>query len=361
MTLVSSLAFPGSKTLAGWWRQLANYQPRAFGVGYLFVHRLEAPVSLNKAKRIDPLFHLLLQALDRETANANSGGLDALARLEARLHLGRQVLYQVLRSLEAEELAHGDRAGRWRLTPKGSQALAHGEYPIETCERRVFHFLERMNVSGERSRPPHFVNLRGDTGQAWSVGESCPFDIDLLRRCIQQPAAWKGSFGFPPEIRQLVEAANSSRLEAAEAPEAWQKVIVDRPERYLAAWMLVADTGEHSCLLVFSARQDGWTLNSSEPLLRIGQNWHELFPGLVSEPDKESLQKAWLGWAHSRGLPDADAGACALSLAGHRLQVQAGQAVLDRLKKAKSDVFKGETWLLIGDGHMRTAVMLQVQ
>lgn len=100
-------------------------------------------------------------------------------------------------------------------------------------------------------------------------------------------------------------------------------------------------------------------MNSTETLLRSAA-WSELFPALNVAPDMEELKEAWLHWANSRGLPDSEAQACELSLAGHRLHVQAGPTIVERLKKAKSDVFKGETWLLIGDGALRTAVLLQI-
>ncbi len=364
MTTVSSLAFPGSKTLAGWWRQLAAHQPRAFGVGYLFIHRVEVPVSLARLRKIDRFVQLLLQALDRETARAgpNRGGEgpDLLARLESRLHLGRQALFQVLRSVQAEELTLDNPPGSWQLTAKGRLALAHGEYPIEAFERRVLCFLERWDESGARLQPPHFVNLRGNAGQAWSGADSCPFEIGLVRDTLQQAKEWKTRFGFPLEILQIRDTSLPAGEDGPGNPAAWQRVIVDRPERLLVAWALVPGPA-NSCLRAFSARQDGWALQTAEPLLHVAEGWEELFPTLAVEPDRNMLQKAWQAWAKSRGIGEADAAACSLALTGHRLEVHTGHNVLERLKKAKSDVFKGDAWLLIGEGHIRTAVQLQVR
>ena len=362
MTLVSSLAFPGSKTLAGWWRQLASHQPRAFGVGYLFLHRVEAAVLAEKPRQFDPLVLLLLQALDRECSSADAtdaGRRDLLSRLEARLCLNRQVLFQMLRSLEIEELAHG-RSGAWNLTDKGKRALAHGEYPVKAVDRRAFHFLERWDVSGERAPPPHFVSLRGDAGQAWTA-EDCPFDVALVQDCVQRSTEWKTRFGFPLEIQRALGPSSPVTEEGTAEPDAWQRVIVDRPERYLAVWVLVPGPSEQSCLLAFAARQDGWALNSSEPLMRIADGWQDVLPSLCAAPAAESLRRAWTAWAHSRGLTDADADAAGLSLLGHCLEVQTPPSALERLKKAKSDVFKGDTWLLIGDGLIRTAVVLRLR
>ena len=35
--------------------------------------------------------------------------------------------------------------------------------------------------------------------------------------------------------------------------------------------------------------------------------------------------------------------------------------LIERLRAARSDVFKGEAWLLVGDGYMRTAVQLTIK
>src|SRR5436309_1662012 len=42
MDSASSLAYPGSRVLAGWCRQLQPHAPAALWVGYLWVHRVEA-------------------------------------------------------------------------------------------------------------------------------------------------------------------------------------------------------------------------------------------------------------------------------------------------------------------------------
>src|SRR5262249_38746862 len=99
MTVASSLAFPGSRTLAGWWRQLAPFRPFALWTGHLFLHHVEALVRLNRACRPDPFTLLVLKALTLATTAA---GLDAL------LHLGKQVVGQVLRVLAEEGLVQSD-------------------------------------------------------------------------------------------------------------------------------------------------------------------------------------------------------------------------------------------------------------
>src|SRR6516225_6397617 len=116
MTAAPSLAFPGGRKLAGWWRQLAAYRPLGLWVGHLLLHHVEAAVRLSHPRRPDPLTLFLLRAL--ALAGPENEGRPAppdavLDRLDSRLHLGRQVLRQALRDLEAEGLAAPDASGRW--------------------------------------------------------------------------------------------------------------------------------------------------------------------------------------------------------------------------------------------------------
>src|SRR5947209_6815734 len=112
MTAGPALTFPGSRTVAGWWRQLAACQPRALWVGHLLLHRVEALVRVARPRRPERLTLLVLQAL-------HLGDGQPLEGLNARLHLGRQVLGRVLAALRAHGLAHVDAHGMWRATDAG--------------------------------------------------------------------------------------------------------------------------------------------------------------------------------------------------------------------------------------------------
>src|SRR5262245_57747564 len=126
MTPASSLAFPGSRKLAGWWRLLAPYQPQALWVGHLLFHHVEALVRLTQFGPADAFNLFLLRAValvDAETGATLAGA--SLDRLDDRLGLGRPVLRQALRGLEAEGLIWPIPArGSWSLTDLGRQALS---------------------------------------------------------------------------------------------------------------------------------------------------------------------------------------------------------------------------------------------
>src|SRR5437868_6430014 len=106
MTSASSLAFPGSRTLATWWQQLAPFAPRSLRVGYLFVHRLEAAGSWLQPRPLEPLLQLVLESLAL-------GPLAAAHLLNSRLPLGTPVLSRLLQSSESARLVAGP---PWVLT-----------------------------------------------------------------------------------------------------------------------------------------------------------------------------------------------------------------------------------------------------
>src|ERR1043166_5686333 len=141
MDRASSQIFPGSKTLAGWWRQLAPHQPTAFAIGYLFLHRIEAPVHVLCDQPLDPLGHLVLQAVNLDACN-----------LEQRLHLPMPALRSVLAQLQLDQLVM-PAANGWQITERGRGAVQAGTIPVQVVQRRVFPFLEQMDSSGARSRP----------------------------------------------------------------------------------------------------------------------------------------------------------------------------------------------------------------
>ncbi len=75
---------------------------------------------------------------------------------------------------------------------------------------------------------------------------------------------------------------------------------------------------------------------------------------------QEILRQAWQAWALPRGLTESQIADSTLLTAGHRLRVQAPDAVLDHLRATRSDVFKGDSWLLLGDGRVRAAANLEM-
>src|SRR5450755_2918913 len=104
MPSASSLAFRGSRTLAIWWRQLAPFEPQALGVGYLFLHRLDAPATWLQRQTLDPLLVLILQAFALEQQDASAPSEVSLSKLHQRLRLDFPILRSLVHALAALQL-----------------------------------------------------------------------------------------------------------------------------------------------------------------------------------------------------------------------------------------------------------------
>jgi hypothetical protein len=358
MTGATSPAFPGSRKLAGWWRQLAPYQPQALWVGHFLLHHVEALVRVSQACRPDPFTLFLLRALALSvsdfTADA-TGAAQILEYLDEHLHLGRQVLHQALRGLETDGLAQSCPSGRWTITGLGRDALERHEYPRAAHERRSFYFIESAEPNGPDRPPPHYVNVHYATGISWAVADDTHFDVGTLESCLRQPVEWKQQHGFPVNVQEVVRAG-SARPPGALAPPAWQSVIVDRPERIAAALVLTAA----GALVGLAIRPDGWTLQAGSPLFAIQAHWSTVFPNLPPELPPAMWRLVWRSWCESRGLPGDEAEACVVEQHGERLRVIAPPRLIERLRATRSDVFKGETLLLAGEGKVRTGAVVHL-
>ena len=344
MDRASSLIFPGSRTLAGWWRQLLPYQPLALWIGYGFLHRIEATVSVLRDQPVDPLTHLVLQALALEPADVVS-----VESLQARLRLPGVVVQRVLIGMAGTGLLARSTSDRWQLTERGNHALQHRHVPSHVQERRNFPFLERTDATGQRVGAVQFFPVAECAGAPWQVDDAHRFDVTELQRCIALSPDQKQPFGFPLDV---VALANGPDLEE------WQAVIVDRPERVLLALIVAGSDKE---MLGFAVKVEGWTLFDRVPIVRLPDPTSPLWPELAQPLPGSIWQEAWRSWCRQRQLPTNEVEICALNYHAPRLDVQAPGRLMQRLQAAKSDLFKGDAWLLVGEGYLRTAAQLAVR
>lgn len=337
MTTVSPPAYPSSRILAGWWRQLSSWQPQAVWVGHLLLHQVEAQVRLTRPCYPDPSDLLLLQALT-VTPEAN------LAALDQRLGLGRQMLMRWLRRLQTEELAARADGDCWVPTQLGRQALEHGAYPQAVRERRFFHFVEGESPG----QPPRFLNLMGEGCVPWSAPEGWQFDGALLQACITQSPEWKRRHGFPLDV------------EAIGCAGSWQQVMLDLPQRLTALMIQPKDPEGKRPLLGFAVRTENWELLASKPILALPEDGPDSASSIVPEASPEEWRQAWTAWCQPRALASAETEACPLEKVGPQLRIAVPARVLDRLRATRSDALKGEAWLLAGTGRVRSAALLQL-
>jgi hypothetical protein len=249
-----------SRALARWWGQLAPLHPRALWVGHLDLTHLDALVRVARPQPLDPLHRLLLRAVETPSPTT-------LDQLDTRLGLGPAPLFQWLRDLDAAGLVRRAEA-IYTLTAAGTEAIATGTYARPDRERRRFTFVD---VPGGA---PHFLLWRPRPGPA---GPASGVDVRLLAECVDRPADWKRTYGFPTDVTG-VEIADPT-LPAAEA---WRRVVVVRTERVPVALAVVGPADGPERLVGFVVVNDA--LAATEPAVELDAGWQAPFPELAADP-----------------------------------------------------------------------------
>jgi hypothetical protein len=350
MDSASSLPYPTSRALAGWWRQLQPHRPTALWVGWLFVHRVEALTECAEPRPIDPLSLHVLDALavsDRREESIHGQGADTLP---GGLHLPRGALLQLLAGLQKRQLVRRCPAGCWSLTEHGREVLLARVDTTSQRQRRVFVFVERLNPAGRRLAPPHFLSLADCDAPSWQVDEGHQFDVALLQACVDQSAAWKECHAFPGSVRRVVPP------QAADTPDAWEQIVIDRPQRMP---VVLAGAGGGGSLAGFAIQPESWTLHTEMLVLRLNAEAREVLPDLVVPVS--TWEEAWRLWCRQRHLPLSEAEACQLRFDGIHVDVHAPNALVQRLRTARSDLLHEESALLAGDGYLRAAALLRLR
>jgi hypothetical protein len=331
MSAGSSLGFPGGRTLAMWWRQLAGYQPAEMWVGYLTIHRVEATVGAFHLQILPPFEQLVFRAFALDLARAGR------APPASALHLPGDLVERVLCKLEVEGLITSVTQSR-ELTEAGRHALVDGAYLRPRSERRVFYYW-----TSHWHEPPvsRFVPLAQGEKLPWLPAPEVPFRVESLHASVEQASGWKASHGFPAEVCEV------KRPERGRLPD-WNQVVVAAPQRLFVA--VVRAAGENGpVLMAFSAQPHQWNLQTLQPAFAVpDENW-------LPCPSGEAWRAAFEEWCGQRHLDAADTEACTLSMCGERLLVRGPASVEDRVRSAR-----GEAWIMPGDLPVRPAARLEV-
>jgi hypothetical protein len=341
MTVPSEASFPGSRVLAGWWRELISVRPRSLWIGHFVLHRLEGLVRAFSPVTVGRLETLLLRFLQ------SSASIESEPRWE-RLSLNPVLLLRISHGLATEGLATrlGDRT--WKLTPKGIQAITDGKRDRMRDERRVFSFVSTLG--GESA---HFIRLLSEPPAAVAAALANPrFNPALYQACFTQSAEWKKRFGFPENV---------SAASGLNEPEStWRGLIIDHAASIALALVGTREESADGGLLGFWTGPAEWMLQSEQPAFRLAIGWQDVFPTLESVPAPDDWRRAWRSWCQARGLPASDVERCSLSLEDCRLAVHVPRRLLERLQALRSDALKGEAWVVAGAGPVRRAASLEV-
>jgi hypothetical protein len=320
MSATAAMALPSSRVVLTWWRELAGLSPRRLWFAHLILHLIEVLVEAETPRPLEPITSAVWSRL------ASSDTPLSIEDISDRLSLESHLLWMALNDLAGRKLASLE-SGGWRATGTGPSPADIVTRP----ERRTFTFAD--------GRPPTFLPLTAPTPPLPPT-PGWRFDLSALQTCIEQPREWKVRHGFPLDVVRLISS------------EDWHAVAVDQPAQ---AVLLFVETraGE---LLGHSVRGDSWSL-SAEPVLRGSP---EILTSLGADPGADGWRQAWQSWSQQRSLPGGEVEMCKLAPIDHRLVVSAPAKLLDRLRAARSDALKGESWILAGSGRVRSAAMLDL-
>jgi hypothetical protein len=347
MSAAFAPSWPGSRVLLGWWRELADRQPRQMRISRLLIHHVEALVRVPRSRALDRWQQALLRLASTRVPQRGE-----LIESFSDLQLEPPVLHRFVRELTDAGLLHRNGTGLWQLTPDGRHALETGTLSVHGEERRTFAFVDNAALG----RPPHFLPLERASSALAAAPESaaCSFDVASLEACLRQTPAWKARYHFPTDVDALLPP----HPDGSPAMN-WRRVILDAVEIRPLVFLHTTPTSATPPLLVFAVRPEGWALEP-EPLLTLAEGWEEALPDLMVEPSLEMWRQAWQAWSHPRGLPPSEVEACRLERVEYRLLIHAPQRLIERLQAARSDAIKQEAWLLGGDGRTRVAAQIEL-
>ncbi len=338
MTAAAPRTFPVARTYQTWLRELAPLHPRRLWFSHLLVHRVEALVAVVHSHRLEPFPLALLRRLfDASSAPAATASLD-------RLHFDKQLAGPLLREFAVAGLLRAANGG-WLLTDAGCEALTTGGYTRHAEERRVFMFVDNPGAA------PQYVPLTQTGGPASDLGETWTFSPAVLQECVRRPLEWKQRVGFPTDAEAVI----------VEPRDGWRHVILDRAEHAPLLFVEPAGNGGGSTLVGYLVRGDNWSLQREAPALLLGDGWPDLLPDFAEGLSAEAWREAWRAWCQSRQLPAPEADACEIEHGDCKLHAKAPKALVERLKAARSDVLRGETWLTLGTGRTRAAAPVEIR
>lgn len=345
MSAAAPFIFPGGRIVAGWWRQLAPHHPQNLWITYLHLRRVEVLVRANVSRALDSLLHAVLALL--------AEGPVALAELDERLHIGRQLTRQFIRQLENQGLVAQLSHGACSLTEAGTSALGQRAVATSVHERRSFLFLQ-----GSRSgTAPRFMRLQARPRQAWSATHEGEFDVSHLEACVRQSSDWKRHYAFPTDVQDIVApigvtASHGGDMERV--PE-WQRTVIVHSERLpVAVIRKCSANGREECW-GFEFQQQGWHLQAGAPAFVLADDAFEVLPELANPLSLSTWREAWRTWLHSRGV-DADVESCRMERSALQLHVCGSRAFVERCRSAISPAVQDDIWLLAGGGQFREAL-----
>jgi hypothetical protein len=279
-------------------------------LGDCFFHTVEAQVAVEQSEDIDPLALFVLRAFEF-AQRANAEGLDEV------LHLGRQVMRQLLGTLVASGLLT-ESPPTYRLTDQGRGTLQTRRLVRRVLQRRLFHFLHpaMRYVAVHDPKGNLLCDLSPSRAPApWE------FDPSALREAAARPAEWKRRHRFPQDVAEVItapvspDAAGESSPTASDAagtgqaPAAPQHLVVDKAQVITCALAARAEGPDVREVVGYPISAHGSLLRGKgQPLFALddAEDILRAFPAIRPESNAEEVTESWMALAARSMLPEPE-------------------------------------------------------
>lgn len=283
-------------------------------LGECFFHTVEALVAVEEVEGIDPMPLFVLRAF--EFARPTD-----VEHLDGILHIGRQLMRQMLNGMAANGLIVADSESTYRLTDLGRKALQTGQIIRRIPARRIFRFLHPAINYVAVHDPKGNLLSELSPNRAPSPWE---FSLDVLRNVIAQSADWKRRHNFPTNVADVITEPLSSEatelvnpgpgLATAPADSSLgqatplQHLVVDKAQVVTCALVIRQIAAEAAELSGYPISGNGNLVRGKQPLfslhdpVEVGQ----VFPVLLEPPTPQEVTDGWLTLAARLMLPEAE-------------------------------------------------------
>jgi|GEM_PF-2295136 len=284
-------------------------------LGECFFHTVEALVEVEEVEGIDPMPLFVLRTFEFADP-ADVGHFDDV------LHIGRQVMRQMLNEMATNGLVAAESESTYRLTDLGRKSLRTGQVIKPVLSRRLFRFLNPTMCYVAAHDPKG--NLLSDLSPS-RAPSPWRFNPDALRRAIAQSPDWKRRHGFPANVTDIIteppsyaEATEPGNLEAesnvgpsplSQGQAKLQHLVVDKAQSATCALVLRQGGTDAIELSAYPVSVNGNLIRGKEqPLfaLQEADEIRQVFPAILTPPNPEHVVDGWLTLAGRLTLPDAE-------------------------------------------------------
>lgn len=246
------------------------------------IHAVEACVSVFRRESMDEFECFVLKAVDI-LGSTDIEGVNSL------LHIGRQIIHQIIVKLNKDGLLSVSTEGLFKVTTPGRKVLVEGVMRKLAKRRQIFHFIDGSNEFLRIKEHSRFVtDLRPhETAAGWT------FDIESLQKCINETNDWKKQRQFSTDIHELIMPCEENV--AVEDITRESALIVDKAQSVNCAILVKFNDNTPFELFGYPISPKGHLLTMDHLFSLRGEDIIvRVFPYVDKIPDDEEMLAAFL-------------------------------------------------------------------